>query len=147
MAIHFQKRRIYWYVEVFGLIDNINEENLFCQIKTFQVFLIFCSTVKFCYIILIYFRLCSSNKYDRREYKCRIYIKKKDKNVCMISNTLSWCIFFSAITGFHLISAFALLVGIPIGISSFALGLIISAITVGFKQQKSAIKKKRKKAW
>lgn len=55
--------------------------------------------------------------------------------------------FFSAITGFHLISAFALLVGIPIGISSFALGLIISAITVGFKQQKSAIKKKRKKAW
>ena len=43
------------------------------------------------------------------------------------------------------ISAFALLFGIPIGITSSAVGLKICAITAGIKKYKSIIKKKKKK--
>ena len=42
------------------------------------------------------------------------------------------------------ISAFASLVGIPIGITSSAIGLKICAITAGIKKYKSIIKKKKK---
>ena len=41
--------------------------------------------------------------------------------------------------------AFATLVGIPIGITSSAIRLIICAITAGIKKYKSIIKKKKKK--
>ena len=44
---------------------------------------------------------------------------------------------------FH--SAFASLVGIPIGITSYATGLKIFVITAGIKKYKSILKKKRKK--
>ena len=40
----------------------------------------------------------------------------------------------SAIIGFDLISAFASLVGIPIGIKSYAVRLRICAITTGIKK-------------
>ena len=43
------------------------------------------------------------------------------------------------------ISAFALLFGIPIEITSSAVGLKICAITAGIKKYKSIIKKKKKK--
>ena len=43
------------------------------------------------------------------------------------------------------ISAFALLFGIPIGITSSAVGLKICAITAEIKKYKSIIKKKKKK--
>ena len=47
---------------------------------------------------------------------------------------------------FHFsISAFASLVGIPIGITSSSIGLKICVITAGIKQYKSIIKKKKKK--
>ena len=47
---------------------------------------------------------------------------------------------------FHFsISAFASLVGIPIGIKSSSIGLKICEITAGIKQYKSIIKKKKKK--
>ena len=49
------------------------------------------------------------------------------------------------ITGCVSISAFASLVGIPIGITSSSIGLKICAITVGIKKYKSIIKKKKKK--
>ena len=42
-------------------------------------------------------------------------------------------------------SFFASLVGIPIGITSSAIGLKICAITAGIKKYKSIIKKKKKK--
>ena len=48
-------------------------------------------------------------------------------------------------TGCVSISAFASLVGIPIGITSSAIGLKICAITAGIKKYKSIIKKKKKK--
>ena len=53
--------------------------------------------------------------------------------------------FVSAVSGCVLISAFALLVGIPIGITSCALRLNICAITAGIKNYKSIIKKKKKR--
>ena len=48
-------------------------------------------------------------------------------------------------TGCVLISALASLVGIPIGITSSTIGLIIYAINAGIKKYKSIIKKKKKK--
>ena len=50
----------------------------------------------------------------------------------------------SAITGCISISAFASLLGIPVGITSFAIGLKIYAITAGIKYN-SIIKKKKKR--
>ena len=51
----------------------------------------------------------------------------------------------STITGCVSISAFASLVGIPIGITSSAIGFKICGITAGIKNYKSIIKKKEKK--
>ena len=49
------------------------------------------------------------------------------------------------ITGCVSISAFASLVGIPIGIASSIIGLKICVINAGIKKYKSVIKKKRQK--
>ena len=54
-------------------------------------------------------------------------------------------ILISTVTGGVSISAFASLVGIPIRITSSAIGLEICAITAGIKKYKSIIKKKKKK--
>ena len=51
----------------------------------------------------------------------------------------------SIITGCVSISAFALLICIPVGITSSAVGIKICAITAGIKKYKSIIKKKEKK--
>ena len=51
----------------------------------------------------------------------------------------------SKITGCISISAFASLIGIPIGITSSAIELKILAITAGIKKYKSILKKKKKK--
>ena len=48
------------------------------------------------------------------------------------------------ITGSVLISAFALIVGIPVGIASSAAGFKIYAITAGINKYKSIL---REKAW
>ena len=54
-------------------------------------------------------------------------------------------ILISAVTGSVSISAFASLVGIPIGITTSAVGLKICVITAEIKKYKSIIKKKKKK--
>ena len=73
-------------------------------------------------------------------------ISKKHKKVCRVLNYIDHLlIVISTITGCASISAFASLVGIPIGITSFANGLKICAITAGIKKYKSIIKKKKKK--
>ena len=54
-------------------------------------------------------------------------------------------ILVSTVTGFVSISAFASLVCLPVGITSFAVGLNICAITAGIKKSKLLIKKKNKK--
>ena len=73
-------------------------------------------------------------------------MRKNHKKVC---TTLSYIerllILVSTATGCVSISAFALLFGIPIGITSSAVGLKICAITAGIKKYKSIIKKKKKK--
>ena len=62
---------------------------------------------------------------------------EKHKNMC---RTLNYFEHFLAS-----ISAFALLIGVSVGIASSAVGLKICAITEGIKKFKSIIKKKRKK--
>ena len=72
-------------------------------------------------------------------------MSKKHKKVCTtliyIQHFLIWA---SAVTGCNLISTFASLVDIPIGITSSAIGLNICAITAGIKKYKSIIKNKKK---
>ena len=73
-------------------------------------------------------------------------MSKKDKKVCRILNYIDHLlIIISTITGCVSISAFASLVGIPIGITSSPVGLKICAITAGIRKYKSVLKKKEKK--
>ena len=73
-------------------------------------------------------------------------MSKKHKKVCRVLNYIDRTfIAISAFTGFVSISAFASLVGIPIGFTSSAIGLKICVITAGIKKYKSIIQKKRKK--
>ena len=73
-------------------------------------------------------------------------LSKKHENVFRVFNYIDQSlIVISTITGCVSISAFASLVGIPIGITSSSIGLKICAITVGIKKYKSIIKKKKKK--
>ena len=73
-------------------------------------------------------------------------VSKKHKKVCRVFNYNDHLLtVISTITGCVSISAFASLVGIPIGITRPAIGLKIFVITAGIKNYKSIIKKKRKK--
>ena len=54
-------------------------------------------------------------------------------------------ILVSIVTGCVSISAFAFLVGIPVGITSFAVGLKVRVATAWIKKYKSIIKKNKKK--
>ena len=78
---------------------------------------------------------------------------KKHKNVCTTLNYIEhFLILASIITGCISLSSFASLVGIPIGITSSAIGFKICAITTEIKKYiiekniiKPIIKKKKKK--
>ena len=73
-------------------------------------------------------------------------MSKKHKKVCRVLNYIdNSLIVLSTITGCISISAFASLVGIPIGITSSATGLKISVIVAGIKEFKSINEKKKKK--
>ena len=73
-------------------------------------------------------------------------ISKKHKKVCAtLDDVEHFLTVRSAITGCVSISAFASLVGIPIGITSSETELKTSVITAGIKKYKSMIKKKKKK--
>ena len=64
-------------------------------------------------------------------------ISKKHKNVCATLNYIEhFHILASAITGCILISVFASLFGIPIGITSSVIGLKICVIAAGIKNYK-----------
>ena len=71
-------------------------------------------------------------KKHKRVYRVLIYINHS-------------LIVISTITGCVSISAFASLVGIPIGIPSSAMGLRICVVTAEIKKYKSIIKKKKEK--
>ena len=73
-------------------------------------------------------------------------ISKKHKKVCATLNYIKhFLILGSTVTGSVSISVFASLVGIPIGITSSAIGLKIFVITAAIKKYKLKIKKKKKK--
>ena len=73
-------------------------------------------------------------------------MSKKHKNVYTNLNYIEHVLILaSTITGCVSISAFASLVGIPIGIRSSEIGLEIFAITAGIKKYKLITKKKKKK--
>ena len=66
--------------------------------------------------------------------------------VCTFLNYIEhFLILGSTVTGCVSISVFASLVGIPIGITSSAIGLKIFVITAAIKKYKLIIKKKKKK--
>ena len=67
----------------------------------------------------------------------------------MYDSELYWILIIlgSTITGCVSISAFASLVGIPIEISSSAVGSKICTVTAGITKYKSMIKKKKEKRW
>ena len=72
-------------------------------------------------------------------------MSKKHKRVCTTLNYIQhFLILTCTIMGYISSSSFASLVGIPIGITSSAIGFKICAITVGVKKYKSIIKKKKK---
>ena len=68
-----------------------------------------------------------------------------EKQVCKALNYFKhFLIFISAVTGFISVFPFALLVGVPVGITNSVVGLKIYAITAGNKKYQSIIKKKKK---
>ena len=72
-------------------------------------------------------------------------MSKKHKNVYRVLNYIeNLLILISTVTGCASISDFGSLVGIPVGITSSAIGLKICVIIAGIKKYKSIIKKKKK---
>ena len=72
-------------------------------------------------------------------------LSKKPKRFCTTLNyTEHFLILASTITGCISVSAFASLIGIPVGIISSTIGLKICTIAAGIKKLKSIIKKKKK---
>ena len=73
-------------------------------------------------------------------------MSKKHKKVCRALNYIEHLLILaSAVTGCVSNSVFASLIGIPIGITSSAVGMKICAITAVIKKCKSIIKKKKEK--
>ena len=73
-------------------------------------------------------------------------ISRKHKKACTNLNHIEhFLILGSAIIGFISTSAFTSLLGIPIGVTSSAIGLKMCAIAAGIKKYKSMIKRKKKK--
>ena len=73
-------------------------------------------------------------------------MSRKHKKVCITLNYIELCLILaSTITGCISISAFASLLGVPIGITDSAIGLKSFAINAGIKRYRLIIKKKQKK--
>ena len=73
-------------------------------------------------------------------------MSKKNRKVCATLNYIEhFFILASTIAGYISIAAFASLLCIPIGNTSSAIGLKVSAIAAGIKKYKSIIKKNKKR--
>ena len=89
-------------------------------------------------------KIDETRNYLLNEIRHNDLIREKYKKTCKYLNYIENFLFLaSTVTG--CVSAFASLVAIPIGITSSAVGIKISAITAGIKKYKSTIKKKKKK--
>ena len=72
-------------------------------------------------------------------------MSKKHNKVYRSFNYIEhWLILISTVSGCISISAFASLVGIPIGVTSSAIGLKICVITAGIKEYESINKKNKR---
>ena len=85
-----------------------------------------------------------TKNYFLEEVKKNEFMTKKHKKNCL-NYIEHFLILAPTIKGFISISAFASLIGILIGITSSAIGLLICAITARIKKYKSIVKKKKKK--
>ena len=84
--------------------------------------------------------------YFLKEIEENELMSRKHKKVCITLNYFEhFLILTSAITGCISISSFAFLLGIPLGITRFAIGLKICATAAGIIKYKSIIKKKKKR--
>ena len=73
-------------------------------------------------------------------------MSKKHKKVCTTQKYIEhFLILASTITGCIPTSTFSSLIGIPVGITGYAIGLKICVIAAEIKKYKSIIKKKKKK--
>ena len=87
-----------------------------------------------------------TRNYFLKEVEQNELMSRKYKKVCTTLNCIEhFFILASAITRCILISAFASLLGIPIGITSYAIGLKLCAMAAGIKKYKLINKKKKKK--
>ena len=87
-----------------------------------------------------------TRNYFLEEVKKNEVMSKKHQDVCTTVNYIEqFLVLASTITGCISISASAYLIGIPIGMTSSAVGFKICALTAGIKKCKSIIKKKKKK--
>ena len=87
-----------------------------------------------------------TKNYFLEQKKQNELMSKKHKKVCTTLNYIEhFLIVASIITGCVSNSAFASLIGIPIGITSSVIGLKICAIVAEIKMYKSIIKKKKNK--
>ena len=87
-----------------------------------------------------------TRNYFIKEISQNELMSKKQKRFCATLNyTEHFLILDFAVTGCISVSAFASLLGIPIGIMSSAIGLNICALTKRIKTCKSIIKKNKKK--
>ena len=95
------------------------------------------------------FRLKKMDKirnYLTEEINQNELMSEKHKKVCRVSNYIGHSlILIYTVTGCVSISAFASLVGIPVGIARSAIGLKSYVITARIKKYQSMIKKKKKK--
>ena len=91
-------------------------------------------------------KIDESRNYLLDEIKHNDLISKKYKNACKYLNYVeNMLILASTNTCCISVSAFPSLVCVPVGITSSAVGIKISAIIAGIKKYESIIKKKKKK--
>ena len=89
-----------------------------------------------------------TRKYFLEEIGKSELISRKHKNLCTTLNYIEHFLILAilaTITGCISISVFSSLLGIPIGITSFSVGIKNCAIAARIKNYKSIIKKKKKK--
>ena len=89
-----------------------------------------------------------TKNYLVKEIHQKQLMSNKHKKVCTTLYYIEhFLILTSTITECVSISDFTCLVGIPIGVTSSAIGLKVCAITAWIKKYKLVIKKKKEKAW
>ena len=133
MKTNFKEKESIEILKILGLINNIEEYQLYIIMSEENM--------------SQEFRL---NIHETRNYLIgkinqNVLTSKKHKNVYGVLNYIEHLlILISTVNRCVSIFDFASLVGIPIGITSSAIGLKVCVITAGIKKCKSILKKKKK---